>query len=514
MKGIFAAERVNCFKKWPYILFIGMGINFSLLSWEIIEDKNLSFEQLNNFKHVSIVFAGQNLDTPVSSFGHTFLIFHNQTTPEPNSIIFEYLGGDQDKFFEARALFSSVGGAFFLRLWERKLWEYEKEGRDIWIFPIELKDHEREKLQSQIKILLKSKHPYNFFFKNCSWYIFKTVQESMDDMQCSVKFYVIPTDTLHSLYKCKKIKSPLYLPSGATRLFQSLKKLNSKEKKVFKDITSSTLNKNLNFGEVSTPAKQALTEWIDYTIPRTNEYYIRDKLFNLKKDYHLPGHYHKKLQSVYAPGNSRITLLQESDYTTLTFVPAQTRFLKPVDSFFWADQFEVMTTSISYRSKRLTLSQWNILDISTNTSKNMLEFPFAKEIYLGYQKYHLNTNTVLKTYSTLIGGGVSYDLMDGWKWMTSIFIEGGIGTLHEKKNSFFGPGISSKMFIRFGNIMRLKVAFQQMIKRRFFIDRKLNFQFIFYDRSPFVGAVDYFSFKMANHTKMYDSWGLSLSYLF
>ena len=512
VKEIFVVGQVSYFKNHFFILFLTFGINSFSFGQEDIKNLALSFERLHRLKHASIVFASQNLNSPISSFGHTLLIFHNELTPEPDSLVFEYLGTGQVKFFAMKALLSSVEGSFKLRLWSGKFWEYEREDRDIWVIPLELKINERKKLNKRIKELLKEKPPYNFFFKNCSWYIFEILKASMKSMECSPKFYVLPIDTLRALNKCERLGGPIYLPSGATRSTQSFKKLNAQEREIFLAIKSSKQYNTL-YEKTNHSIKEAMTEWIDYTIPRSDDVDTRNRLFNLKKYYHFPGKYYKKLQGIHTSKNGRITLLKEKNSATLTFSPAQMRFLGIVDDAFWADRFEVMTTSLKFKSQKLFISNWGLVDISTNTSANIAKFPFAKKFYLGYKRYSPDSTNHIERFSSLAGGGVSYNVVENWKLAATIFMETGI-MKREKKNFFVRPGFSGGTFIRFLDWMRFKIELSQTLKSLSLINQEASLQFVFYEHKSLVMSLDYLTFSTVDNSQKYNSGGVSLSYLF
>jgi len=137
----------------------------------------MDMRDLNKLKYVSLVFASQNFRSPISSFGHTLLVFHNHVTPEPDSPTFEYLGTTSVSFFAIRALFWSIPGYYRLIPWNQKYWEYERENRDIWLVPLKITSTERAELNRLVKESLPvTTDSYNFLFTNCSWYIFKIIQ--------------------------------------------------------------------------------------------------------------------------------------------------------------------------------------------------------------------------------------------------------------------------------------------------------------------------------------------------
>ncbi len=407
MKENFIVKLAKYYKCWLCLLFIIIhGTSYFAFSWEILKDQEAFANRLGQFKYVSIVFASQNLKIPISFFGHTLLIFHNETTPEPNSIVFEYLGDREVSHYVIKGLFWSIPGRFHLLPWSQKRWIYEQEDRDIWAVRLNFKKHEREKLEAKIKTSLSEEESYNFFFYNCSWYIFEIVKKSMDDMECFVKPYVPPIETLNALYKCQKTGESVYIPAHATRLKEAFKNLNRKEKTILKKLN---LQEDIHHENVSPELKTAITEWIDYKIPRTDREDHRDKLFKLKETYHHPIQIkNKKLEELSRPRSGRVTLsyLTKWRSTTLTVSPAQVRFLNALDDPFWADRFEFLTIGLTFIPKKLFLSKFNIIDINTNTSGHVLKFPFVRDIYAGYQKYAIDSEQYWSELLARVGTGL------------------------------------------------------------------------------------------------------------
>ena len=354
----------------------------------------INMRDLDQFRYVSLVFASQNFRSPISSFGHTLLVFHNHSTPEPDSPTFEYLGTTSVSFFTIRALFWTIPGYYRLIPWNQKYWEYEREDRDIWIIPLKITAMERTKLNQLVKKSLSvTTDPYNFLFTNCSWYIFKILQESLKNVNCFVKFYVFPIETLQALQSCKKTSQPIYMPSQATRVAQAVKTLNLKEKKIIKNLNpwnfpdpqsfdnfgkDTTRNQHSNKkNKVNTTRsidamKTALTEWIDYTIPRTDEPEKRNELFKIKKYYHYPlKSKQKDMQEIQVKRNGRFTLGlmfgKELRLANLTISPGQLSFLNTTkNDRFWADKLELFTTSLAFNERSFFLSSLSIIDMNTS----------------------------------------------------------------------------------------------------------------------------------------------------
>ena len=217
----------------------------------------IDMRDLNKLKYVSLVFASQNFRSPISSFGHTLLVFHNHVTPEPDSPTFEYLGSTTVPFYAIRALFWSIPGYYRLIPWNQKYWEYERENRDIWLVPLKITATERSELNRLVKESLPvATDPYNFLFTNCSWYIFKIIQKALKNFNCSVKLYVLPIETLQALQNCGKTAQPVYIPSHSTRVAQAVKVLSSRGKKMIKKLTPWNFHDPQNLDDINKSSKK------------------------------------------------------------------------------------------------------------------------------------------------------------------------------------------------------------------------------------------------------------------
>ena len=516
-ENFFIRLKKPIFSCWFCLFFI---INYGETDYFVFgqegedTDQQVLADKLGQFKHVSMLFASQNLISPISSFGHTLLIFHNEVTPEPDSIIFEYLGDTEVSYYAIRGLLWTIPGGFHLLPWSQKRWIYEREDRDIWAIRLKLEKHERQKLESNIKAFLSQIEPYNFFFNNCSWYIFEIVKESMDDMECSVKPYVLPIETLNALYKCKKTGESVYIPSHATRLSKAFKKLDRKEKSILKNLD---VEDNFHYEDISVELKTAITEWVDYKIPRTNREDYRNKLFKLKKIYHHPVQLeNKKLEELNRLRSGRITLsyLTKWRSTTLTISPAQVRFLNALEDPFWADRFEFMTVGFTFIPKKFFLSKFNVIDINTNTSGHVLKVPFVRDIYLGYQKYTIDSRQYWSEFLARVGSGLVHDFHDHWKLSILAFLESGMSADRQRSYFLARFGIGAVMSVRLLSWLRSKIEVRQMIGYNSLIGQVGKGQLVFLDKRPFVGALEYLFFSTVKDRKFHHSLGFSLSYLF
>ena len=522
-KGLLSVQEFFC-RKFLLVLLIMCGFNDSALGWNISEDYDTVFMRLRQMERISVAFASQNLNDPALAFGHTLFVFHNDVIPESDSIAFEYIGDSQSSLFMIKSLFWTIPGIFRLRSWDQEVQGYDKDDIEVWVIPLKLEDHEREKLIQQVIHSLFQPKPYNFFFYNCASYIFEMLKNSVDDMPCSVKFYVSPVEMLQSLYRCQKTGQPIYFPTRAASLAQSVKSLSSKEKAVFEQLVLQNPKKtfaNLKTASenMSLPLKTAMTEWIEYKILQADLKEEKEDLLELKETYHYQLEMEQKdFTEIHTPRNGRVTLQYQKGWNQmgLAISPAQIRFLSSIDNRFWADHFEVATLGFTFSTQYFFLSQFNLLDISTNTSEDIMKIPFAKDLYLGYQKYSLGLGSTWEHWLARLGAGLTYSFTDHWKVSLLSFLQVGVVQDLAERHFALGTGLAGRMFMRFSSWLRIKLEIRQLMlgHQNFFINSIGNAQFIFYDRKPFVASAEYSAFYVRKDLKWYNSLGVSLSYLF
>ena len=228
---------------------------------------------------LSIVFAGENLKTPASLFGHTFLLAHNNEDPEPDSIVIEYLADSGNaKFSRFNALFATVPGRFKLTRYVDKIHQYNHNNRDLWIYELKKSTIDLEIIQSVVTNNLKNNTPYNFISTNCSYYLYALLQKDMK----STAIYTVPIQTIKDLKKSGKIKSITYQPSTLRVLEAKTKALTGKERDDLKMILQglSCGNQCSSRDEFTTAVGQA----INYRISREPSHLLRSHLMNEKKN--------------------------------------------------------------------------------------------------------------------------------------------------------------------------------------------------------------------------------------
>lgn len=136
---------------------------FYILNSANLWKDNIDPASFFNKKYLSIVFAGHNIKTPISMFGHTYLVSHDELKPEPDALVVEYLGDiESSKLWMIYSIFYSIKGRYRLSYFMFKQREYELEDRDLFIYRLNKDQIDIEKSKKKLLDGLKKAPRYNF----------------------------------------------------------------------------------------------------------------------------------------------------------------------------------------------------------------------------------------------------------------------------------------------------------------------------------------------------------------
>jgi hypothetical protein len=159
-------------------------------------------------KEVYIVFAAGDLTSPGSSFGHTFLRFHNPENTHEKELL-DYgvnyaamTGKEAGALYAMKGLFGFYPGNFSMLPYHEKIREYTNlEGRDLWEYKLKLSEEDVEFLIDHLLELDGSYEYYFFADENCSYQVLELLNLARPEMNLTREFsnFVIPLDTLRLL---------------------------------------------------------------------------------------------------------------------------------------------------------------------------------------------------------------------------------------------------------------------------------------------------------------------------
>lgn len=154
------------------------------------------------------VFASSDLNSPGSSFGHTFLRLHKpghhaELELMDYGVNFAALTGqDTGALFALKGLFGFYPGNYSLLPYHQKIREYTNlEGRDLWEYKLRLSPEEVSFLIDHLLELDGSFSYYYFADENCSFQILELLNILRPELNLTEGFhdFVIPLDTVKLL---------------------------------------------------------------------------------------------------------------------------------------------------------------------------------------------------------------------------------------------------------------------------------------------------------------------------
>ena len=156
-------------------------------------------------KEVYLIFAASDLSSAASSFGHTFLRFHNPKNTGRLDLL-DYgvnyaavTGDDTGALYALKGLFGSYPGAYSMQPYHQKIREYTNlEGRDLSEYKMNLKPEEVEFMIDHLLEIEGGYAPYYFADENCSAQILELIEVAKPDLDLTSEFHdiVIPLDTV------------------------------------------------------------------------------------------------------------------------------------------------------------------------------------------------------------------------------------------------------------------------------------------------------------------------------
>lgn len=199
-------------------------------------------------KQVSLVFASSDMNNAASSFGHTFLKFHDPKNLGSLDVL-DYAidfsartGTDQGSLFALKGLFGFYPGVYGMLPYHQKMKDYiNLEGRDIWEYKLSLTKDEIEIILDHLLELEGSYVPYYFLDDNCSYQILELLQVVRPSLGFTnrVTDAVIPLDSLKWIHQSPGLVTQIkYRPSLMTEWRHSYKDLDPSEKRLLKKIVT------------------------------------------------------------------------------------------------------------------------------------------------------------------------------------------------------------------------------------------------------------------------------------
>lgn len=179
-------------------------------------------------EQLSIMFAEEYLDNPISAFGHTLLrIDSKASVADPSQIHYAYalnytVDGDPDDSFLVYAAKSIAGGydnAIEIDPYPEKLAKYLKDDeRDAWTYQLNLTPVEVQQIMLHVWETKSLKLPYYFTTDNCASEVLRLIDvvRPQQHLLSRLPYAVVPSDVIQLLNEEDLLANPKYTPADDT----------------------------------------------------------------------------------------------------------------------------------------------------------------------------------------------------------------------------------------------------------------------------------------------------------
>ena len=179
-------------------------------------------------QRLSVVFAEEYPNRPVSAFGHTLMLIDSKASlADPKAIdkahaLNDTVAGNPDDSFLVYAAKSAAGGYpndITIEPYPQKLADYLKtDNRDVWTYELKLTDAEIQQIMRHVYETKDLELPYYFTLDNCASEILRYIDvvRPEGNLLDEFKLAVVPSDVVRLLKKQGLITDQSYFPADKT----------------------------------------------------------------------------------------------------------------------------------------------------------------------------------------------------------------------------------------------------------------------------------------------------------
>jgi hypothetical protein len=378
-------------------------------------NKPSAFE-LSRFVYVSIGFAAQDLKSPISNFGHTFLVFHNELPAEADSLVAEFTGNFSSFSDYISSITTSVSGKYSLSYFSQKRMLYDLENRSLWLYRLNLSSNENLNLRNYIEQSLNKNYQYDYTQKNCAFYIANAISEAKNKLPFDKngKIFVTPVDTLRWARSKNLILSSTFFPSTQILALSQFDELSSNDQEILLGLVRGDQQRMLANSEID--INDSLSLVLEYLLPRESSAVKRNALYSLKKIFPAPA-------KIKAPQSEDPSILRGSSSVSVMFLPqlsASIIAFNPGFIFFENEAttgqrnatIEALKTNVILNNNGdVKLTEFHLVRIESNQPSGFIKDGFTQALDISYIDYESYLGKKYAEEKILFGRGVSYSFL-------------------------------------------------------------------------------------------------------
>jgi len=372
--------------------------------------------ELDARRYTSIVYADQNLRSPASMFGHTFLVFHDHVPPEPDAPVVEFLGDASSFLSEVRAVFLGIPGRFRLSRFVFLQRTYDLEDRSLFVYQLELNADEKARLASLARDSVVSSWRYDFFRENCSYHVLALVLRSLEPKTTYSEFpFVVPAATIGFLQRQGRVARSYPLVSSLRRLEERYRTLSEAQRSEFEARAAGMRGSP---GPIDPGVAEGVEDFVRYQAPREPDRGRRNALFQSAAA--LAAHPDPArapsapdVAAIRDPARSRATVVGfgwrslDTRVVTATILPGVRGLENTDDDALRNSVLEIGRLSVLYRPGRFAIQQVRAVYLDAQQAGSRFSAGFTRYLDASFEKAPNKDWSLHDEYRIHFGGGVT-----------------------------------------------------------------------------------------------------------
>lgn len=359
-------------------------------------------------------FATQNLENPISNFGHTFLVFHNSNPPEAESLIVEFTGEAHNTTDAISALFTSIPGQYGPNYLSEKIREYDYENRSIWLYKLRINHDEFEKLKQYFISSENKIFEYDFSQKNCAYYIARALSHSLNDLpHYKSGLFVTPVNTLQWIRSKDLFTYHTFLPSSQLKALHRFEELPAVEQPIAINFLNQPTFKEPE--STSQSLKYAYSAITEHLVPREESINKRNLLYAIKRafpsDPPIQSNEFNIQDPSYSTGQSTIAaqILPIKNASIIIFSPGFIRLENEAATGQKNSRVEALTLEIYADTSGVSrVENFYPIRLEANQPSSYLKAGFTHTFSISYTNYFTFLDTNYSETKILFGKGASW----------------------------------------------------------------------------------------------------------
>lgn len=371
---------------------------------------------LNNFllsfqkQTLSLMFASEYLDKPVSSFGHVMLVFHDRDKPvlAADTVHFVAQTDDNDGFV-AYTWKGFTGGypGHFLRVpfFEKQLQYNQIEQRYLHLYELDIDSQQIQSLLYHLYELRHAQFKYFFINENCAFQIDNLLNIAYGNTESSDTGFMLPVEVARN-HKSRFRNNHVLFPISV-ELNTIINSLSHEDYEKFQDIIAGDI---LPSNELSNDVKFALASYNEFTKTSSDQNLKSHQEISRLK-YTRPSLKISASDPLDRQDASRLGLSyinsDAGNITSLSYQPLLLDITDNQSAYHTESRLVLFSPVIHITDDKTYLEKFDIYSVRSMPVRNNLFKPMSWNFYTGFNRDNLKRSL---NYETEFGLGLTNDL--------------------------------------------------------------------------------------------------------